>query len=83
MSDDSEEKTVCGNTFSVSDPKANEEVFSCATDWKVQFDIDVIDGASLGYLTSRPFPPEIAVVSGKGSRPDGVMVFVLQDSDLD
>ena len=29
--------------------------------------------ASLGYRTSLPFPPEIAVVSGKGSRPDGVI----------
>ena len=39
----------------------------------MQFDIDVIDGASLGYRTSLPFPPEIAAVSGKGSRPDGVI----------
>ena len=36
--------------FSVPGPKAKEEVLSGATDWKVQFDIDVTDGASLGYL---------------------------------
>ena len=79
LSDDSEDKAVCGNVFSVPGPKAKEEVLSGASDWKVQFDIDVTDGASLGYSTSLPFPPEIAVVSGKGSRP----VFVFQDSDLD
>ena len=59
--------------FSVPGPKANEEVLSGALDWKVQFDIDVTDGASLGYRTSLPFPPEIAVVSGKDSRLDGVI----------
>jgi hypothetical protein len=73
LSDNSEDKTVCGNVFSVPGPKAKEEVLSGASDWKVQFDIDVTDGASLGYRTSLPFPPEIAVVSGKGSRPDGVI----------
>ena len=51
-------------------PKAKVEVLSGALDWKVQFDIDVTNGGSLGYRTSLPFPPEIAVVSGKGSRPD-------------
>ena len=39
----------------------------------MQFDIDATDGASLGYRISLPFPPEIAVVSGKGSPPDGVI----------
>ena len=73
LSDDSEDKAACGNVFSVPGPKAKEEVLSGASDWKVQFDIDVTDGASLGYRTSLPFPPEIAVVSGKGSRPDGVI----------
>ena len=34
-------------------------------DWKVQFDIDVTNGASLGYRTSLPFPPEIAVAVGR------------------
>ena len=54
-------------------PKAKEEVLSGASDWKVQFDIDLTDGASLGYRTSLPFQPEFAVASGKGSRPDGVI----------
>ena len=72
-SDNSEDKTVCGNVFSVPGPKAKEEMLSGASDGKVQFDIDVTHGASLGYRTSLPFPPEIAVVSGKGSRPDGVI----------
>ena len=52
-----------------------------ASDWKVQFDLDMSDGMSkiregehsAGHRTSLPFPPEIAVVSGKGSRPDGVI----------
>ena len=64
LSDDSEDKAVCGNVFSVPGPKAKEEVLSGASHWKVQFDIDVTDGASLGYRTNLPFPPEIAVVSG-------------------
>ena len=33
----------------------------------MQFDFEDQDGVS------APFPPEIAVVSGEGSRPDGVM----------
>ena len=73
LSEDPEDKAVCSNVFSVLGPKGKEEVLSGASDWKVQFDIDVTDGASLGYGTSLPFPPEIAVVSGNGSRPDGVI----------
>ena len=42
-----------------------------ADDWKVQFDVnDVHEGVS---VTERPFPSEIAVVAGPGSRPDGVI----------
>ena len=37
-----------------------------ADDWKVQFD----EGVS---VKERPFPSEIAVVSGPGSRPDGAI----------
>ena len=37
------------------------------SDWKVQFDFEDEDGEC------RPFPPEIAVISGEGSRADGVM----------
>ena len=73
LSGDSEDKASCSNEFSVPGPKAKEEVLNGAMDWKVQFDIDVTDGASLGYRTSLPFPPEIAMVSGKGSRPDGAI----------
>ena len=73
LSDDSEDKAVCCNVVFVPGLKAKKEVLSGALDWKVQFDIDVTDGASLGYRTSLPFPPEIVVVSGKGSRPDGVI----------
>ena len=36
-------------------------------DQQVQFDFETEERAC------RPFPPEIAIVSGKGSRPDGVM----------
>ena len=73
MSDDSEDKAACGKVLSVPGPKAKEEVLSGASDWKVQFDMDVTDGASLEYRTSLPFPPEIAAVSGKGTRLDGVI----------
>ena len=59
--------------FSVPGPKAKEEVLNGATDWKVRFDIDVTDGASLGYCTSLPFPPEITVVRGKEVAPYGIM----------
>ena len=40
-----------------------------ADDWKVQFDV-IDEGVS---VKERPFPSEIAVVSGLGSRPDGVI----------
>ena len=40
-----------------------------ADDWKVQFDVTA-EGAS---VKERQFPSEIAVVSGSGSRPDGVI----------
>ena len=32
-----------GNVFTVPGPKAKEEVLSGASDWKIQFDIDVTD----------------------------------------
>ena len=37
-------------------------VLEGATDWQVQFDID-----EDGQAKDRPFPPEIALASGKGS----------------
>ena len=48
-------------------PSSNQDVFQIGGDWQVQFDFENEDGHS------KPFPPEIAVVSGEGSRPDGVM----------
>ena len=45
----------------------HKAVFQQGSDWKVQFDFENQDGVS------TPFPPEIAVVSGVGSRPDGVI----------
>ena len=48
-------------------PNAEEAVFSEGDDWKVQFDYET-EGRD-----HVPFPAEIAIVSGEGSRPDGVM----------
>ena len=73
-----------GTTFSVPHAATKQNVLARASDWKVQFDLDMSEGlskhregdqpvSSAGYRTSLPFPPEIAVVSGKGSRPDGVI----------
>ena len=45
----------------------DQAIFRQGSDWKVEFDFEDQDGVS------APFPPEIAVVSGEGSRPDGVM----------
>ena len=42
-------------------------VFSEGEDWQVQFDFETEE------KVCRPFPSEIAIVSGEGSRPDGVM----------
>ena len=47
-----------------------------ADDWQVQFDVND-EGVS---VKERPFPSEIAVVSGPGSRPDG---HADKDSDMD
>ena len=51
------------------------EVLAQACDWQVQFDLDMESGSSKTWhkLWHLPFPPEIAVVSGRGSRPDGVI----------
>ena len=43
-----------------------------ADDWKVQYDVNDEDVS----VKERPFPSEIAVVSGPGSRPDGVIWFM-------
>ena len=61
-------KSDKGTTFSAPRSQiADKAVFRRGGDWKVQFDFENQDGVS------APFPPEIAVVSGKGSRPDGVI----------
>ena len=56
-------------------PKVKAEVLAQACDWQVQFDLDMGSGSSKNRhkFWHLPFPPEIAVVSGKGSRPDGVI----------
>ena len=51
-------------------PNSNPNLLESADDWKVQFD-DNDEGVS---VKERPFPSEIAIVSGPGSRPDGVMI---------
>ena len=50
-------------------PAPLEDVLESAGDWKLQFDVD-LEGK---FTKSKPFPPEIAIVSGVGSRPDGVV----------
>ena len=45
-------------------------VLEQADDWKVEFDLELEDGSS---SDGRPFPAEIATVTGVGSRPDGVI----------
>ena len=51
--------------------RPSKNILRRANDWKVQFDLE------LGPLTSpkraKAFPSEIAVVSGEGSCPDGVV----------
>ena len=68
-------KSEKGNTFKVPGPKVKVEVLAQACDWQVQFDLDMESGSSKTWhkLWHLPFPPEIAVVSGRGSRPDGVI----------
>ena len=68
-------KSESGNTFNVPGPKVKAEVLAQACDWQVQFDLDMGSGSSKNWhkFWHLPFPPEIAVVSGKGSRPDGVI----------
>ena len=58
-----------GNPFTApTKPTPLACVLEKAIDWQVQFDIN-----EEGQVKDRPFPPEIAVVSGKGSRLDGVI----------
>ena len=74
-------KSTSGNAFKMPHSATKQDVLARASDWKVQFDLDMSEGMSKqregvhsdGYCISLPFPPEIAVVSGTGSRPDGVI----------
>ena len=73
------------NSFVVPAAVVGDDIFSKATDWKIQFDLDMEEGLSKerhedggsykgkDFRRSLPFPTEIATVSGKGSRPDGVI----------
>jgi len=63
-------KSASGSKFCVPKQLRPVSVFGEATDWKIQFDLDMEEGISKPALL---FPSEIAVVSGKGSRPDGVI----------
>ena len=63
-------KSASGSKFCVPKQLRPVSVFGEATDWKFQFDLDMEEGMSKPAL---PFPSEIAVVSGKSSRPDGVI----------
>ena len=47
--------------------RSDQAVFRQGSDWKVQFDFEDAKGVC------APFPPEIAAISDKGSRPDGVL----------
>lgn len=61
-------KSETGQRFSA--PRGRYEkkpLFSEGDDWKVQFDFETEEAEC------KRFPPEIAIVSGEGSRPDGVM----------
>ena len=61
-------KSDKGTKFSAPRSKVTDQaVFRQGSDWKVQFDFEDEEGVC------APFPPEIAIVSGPGSRPDGVM----------
>ena len=74
-------KSTSGNSFNVPHSATKQDVLARASDWKVQFYLDMSEGMSKqregvhsdGHRIALPFPPEIAVVSGKGSRPDGVI----------
>ena len=62
-----ESKSETGKRFSAPRSHRKEVVFGEGDDWKVQFDYENEDEMCIA------FPPEIAIVSGEGSRPNGVM----------
>ena len=64
--DSGKEYTKASTALRDPSPK---NVLSGASDWKVQFDLNL----GLESEKDRPFPSEVAVVTGKGSRPDGII----------
>ena len=55
----------------VHSDKPSKNILENATDWKVQFDLEENSIASNKW--AKRFPSEIAIVSGEGSCPDGVV----------
>lgn len=55
-------------SFICPPPQRKKCVLDSATDWKMQFDV-----RPFGTHCDAPFPPEIATLSGEGSRPDAVI----------
>jgi hypothetical protein len=51
--------------------KTSTNVLERANDWQVQFDLEL--GSTASPKRAKAFPSEIAVVSGEGSCPDGVV----------
>jgi hypothetical protein len=49
--------------------KRDTSILAMAKDWKLQFDLELQDGIP----APDSFPAEVAVVSGEGSRPDGII----------
>ena len=49
----------------------SKNILRHANDWKIQFDLELDSSAS--PKRAKSFPSEIAVVSGEGSCPDGVV----------
>jgi hypothetical protein len=64
-------RTVSGSP-AVTKPttaKRDTAILDMANDWKIQFDLEL----QAGSPAPDNFPAEVAVVSGRGSRPDGIM----------
>ena len=67
------------NLSKITAPRAQSShapLLESAEDWKVQFDV-TDEGVS---VKERPFPSKIAVVSGPGSRADGVIWSMLSNT---
>ena len=62
-------KSNLGNFTAPRAQSSQLPLLESVDDWKVQFDVND-EGVS---VKERPFPSEIDVVSGPGSRPDGVI----------